>query len=647
MSEIIYTFSDDNKEVTNNYFLYPIQNLSLKCRNQWMAAHAVVLKMTEYQGKPYALDGHRFFTSQMLYGQEYRNLLAEKLQTMGYKVEVTELEKCFFELSAIREDVQQHFSKRRAQIEAEMNKNGEMGSKAAQKAALETRKVKNRVDMEAKRAEWIKEFADLKQALPIKQADAGARMVAAEKVAAFDRAIARLSENSFAWTSAEVKQAVMAEGCITGIKQEDADRMISRSPLVKLQPKTKAGLPAGVYYTTRANIRIERRIVEQVALNKGKMKGIAVEDAAKTLAAVSQANAWELGQEQKNVVEHIAFSKDRFIAVRGLAGTGKTFTLNASREVLEAHGYQVKGMSATGQAADELSKDSNIKECSTIHHALNTIERKAGNSVAGEDYAAKSTWNSDGIRSSGKPTVWFMDEASLTDNKLFYSTMKMATATGDEVVFIGDDRQMPPVGVGNAYANLIQSGKISMTELSDIRRQKDAPERLKAVVEAVKGETKVSLNIISKDIVEIPTRVKRLNAVVRAYTDLSAAEQAQTMVLTARNADRTEINNRIRKQLIKQGLLEQGKSFTVQYGKDKTLQEREFSQGDKVVFLQNDNKLGVKNGTKGNITKVDGNSIVIDIGKNKTITVDILTSTQLNLDEVLRGKLEKEIIQIL
>jgi len=280
-------------------------------------------------------------------------------------------------------------------------------------------------------------------------------------------------------------------------------------------------------------------------------------------------------------------------------------------------------MSATGQAADELSKDANIKECSTIHHALNAIERKAGNSVPGEDYAAKSTWNFDGIRSSGKPTVWFVDEASLTDNKLFYSTMKMATATGDKVVFIGDDRQMPPVGAGNAYANLVQSGKISMTELSDIRRQKDAPELLKAVVEAVKGETKVSLDIISKDIVEIPTRVKRLNAVVKAYTDLSAAEQAKTMVLTARNADRTEINNRIRKQLVKQGQLEQGKAFTVQYGKDKTLQERNFSKGDKVVFLQNDNKLGVKNGTKGNITKVDGNSLIVDIGENKSITVDM------------------------
>jgi conjugative relaxase-like TrwC/TraI family protein len=588
-----------------------------------MHTHAVVMNMTEHEGKSYSIDGHRLFENQKIYGQEYRNLLATKLQDLGYRVEVTDPEKGFFELTDIREDVRQHFSKRREQIKAELQKNGESGAQAAQRANLKTRKVKEHIDIEKKRIEWRQDLEKLKQALPEKNSNT-AWQNQTDKTAAFKRAISQLAKENFAWTEKSMEQAVMANGCKEGMTRQDVAKLLKQSKLVALKPKTNSKLAASAekYYTTKENIRIEKKIVDDVVLNKGKMRAIQPNIVKKTLAEVSHKNGWNLGKEQQMVVNHIASSTDQFIAVRGLAGTGKTFALNAAREVLEVNGYQVKGMSATGEAADELAADANIKECSTIHHSLNAAERKAGNSIAGEDYANKSSWNFEGMKPDAKDTVWFVDEASLTDNNLFSNIQKMAKASAAKIVFIGDDRQMPPVSAGNAYANLVQRGQIATVELSDIRRQKE-PGLLKAVEEAVKGETKVSLDTISENIKEIPTRLKRLNAVTKAYTSLSPAEQAETLVLTARNKDRIEINNRIRKQLVQKGQVASGQRFDVQYGKDNILQERYFAQGDKVVFLQNDMKLGVKNGTKGRVTKINGNNITAAISGSKSVTINI------------------------
>jgi ATP-dependent exoDNAse (exonuclease V) alpha subunit len=350
------------------------------------------------------------------------------------------------------------------------------------------------------------------------------------------------------------------------------------------------------------------------------MPALTIEQATAALGKACEANGWTLGEEQKSVVHHIANSPDQFIAIRGLAGTGKTFTLNAAREALEANGFEIKGISASGQAAEELGADAKIKDCSTIHHTLNAAEKEAGNALPGQNYETKTTWDFTGLKKSTKPTVWFVDEASLTDNNLFLNIQKMAKLKGNKVVFIGDDRQMPPVGAGNAFANLVQSGKISTVELSNIRRQTD-PELLRAVTEAVKGETKVSLDIISKKIQEIPSHSKRMNAIAKDYTSLSSVEREQTLILTATNADRVELNSKIRKQLIKNGELDEGQKFHVETSKN-GIEERSFAIKDRIVFLKNDNRLGVKNGTNAVITDVDGNKITAELADHRAITID-------------------------
>lgn len=585
-----------------------------------MHTHCVIANITEHNGKEYAVDGHKLFEGQKIYGQEYRTNLANNLQKMGYEVEVTNSEKGFFELKEIRPDVREHFSTRRAEIEQEMAKSGQTGAEAAQAANLKTRQAKQKIDLDEKRLEWQKEIAELNQAAPTKTKIENPGSLSQK--AAFDRAIDRLAKQNFAFTEKQITQAAMAEGVAINVQKSTVSKCLAKSNLVKLTPKNADGMPVGNYYTTNENITTEQKILDNVLLNKGKMVCMSQAQTSKTLQNVCAKNNWQLGTEQQNVVSHIATSKDQFIAVRGLAGTGKTFTLNAVREVLEKNGYEVKGMAATGQAADELAHDAKIEGCSTIHRTLNAAEKQSGNAIKGEDYTTKTKWNLEGLKLATKPTVRFVDEASLVDNNLLLQTQKLALARGEKLVLIGDNRQMPPVGAGNAYANLVQQGSIATAELSDIRRQKN-PELLKAVKEAVQGKTKTSLDMIAKNIQEVPARIRRLNAMSKAYTSLSPAEQAETLCLAATNKDRTEINSRIRKQLVKQGQLKDGKSFDVITGKNQMLQQRKFSQGDRVVFLKNDSRLGVKNGTKGDITRIEGNNITVKTASGKELAVNM------------------------
>lgn len=600
---------------TGNAAIAKVEHLTSRELDPDLHTHCVILNQTEYNNKIYALDAHKLYENKMRYGLEYRRRLAQELQRRGYDLELSNSEKGFFRIKDIRQDVCDFYSKRRAQIENQLVETGETGGRAADRANQRTRKVKDHsIDIEEKRTQWRAELAEMGQEIPLKNQFQKTRNITQERAEAVQRAIDRLSEKQFAFRPEELEKNVMNAGVLCGIDENVVKTVIEQNKdLIRLNPTPESGL-SGIYYSTRDNL-FKAQEIERMAIDGRNFgKSIDPKRTETVLQNVCQKNNWSLGDQQKAVVRHIATNSDQFIAVRGLAGTGKTFTMNVVREVLENEGFEVRGMSTTGQAAKELAEDAHIKNCATIHHQLNSAEREAGNAIKGEDYATKKVWNFNGIKSNAKPVVWFVDEASLTNNNLFYHIQKLAVARGDKVVFIGDDKQMLPVGEGNAFGELLQRKEISTVELNNIIRQKD-PELLKAVQQAVAGDTKVSLDILSDDIREIKQRGHRLNAVAREYCNLTADEQAKTLVLTARNSDRVTINNKIRERLIKAGKLGRGKIVQIQPDAEKSPEQRSFARGDKVVFLRNDVKMGVSNGTKAIVENFDGQIMTVRAGE--------------------------------
>lgn len=139
---------------------------------------------------------------------------------------------------------------------------------------------------------------------------------------------------------------------------------------------------------------------------------------------------------------------------------------------------------------------------------------------------------------------------------------------------------------------------------------------LKAVKEAVRGDINKSLELVSDSTTEIKNISKRFDAISREYTKLTLAEQDKTIVLTAKNKDRITLNDKIRNALVKKGQLEQGSEFRIQSGKIELT--REFSVNDKIIFLQNHTKLGVRNGQTGKIIGIEKDKITVQSG-DKTV----------------------------
>lgn len=569
--------------------------------------HAVVLNQTEHNGKLYAVDGRNLYKNELLYGQVYRNELARQLQHKGYAIEVTDAEKGLFELKGVSSQQIEAFSSRRAEIQAQIKAWGTNDAKSIQKAVMMTRSAKEHRDLQELRAAWKETVQEL-GGLNVSQQVRAIQYTPKEMADAFAQALDKLEQQKFAWTEKEFARAVLREGLKCGVQQRDFEQMMKKNErLVNLGNAT--GNLQDIYYSTEHNIRVEQEITKNIELTRGRMHGILQEQVKRDIRKISIEKSLTLSKEQIGAIKHIVTEKDQFCAVQGLAGTGKTYMLSAAREVWEKNDYIVRGASFTGKAAEGLQLDANI-DSSTIHSLLNRLEKEAGNAIYGEDYTKKTTWNFTGLKAGGKQEVWVIDEVGLTDNNLMLHLEKAAMAKQAKVVMVGDYQQLTPVGVGNAYSSLVQSGKISTCFLSDIRRQKNEY-LLQAVRESVKGDIHKSVELVANSTKEISSPAKRFAAITKEFVELSGSERACTVILTAKNIDRVKLNASIRQSLIKNGDLQIGNAFKIQTGKSaETI--RNFAPGDKILFFQNDRNLGVMNGQAGKILTVEENRIVVE-----------------------------------
>lgn len=581
--------------------------------------HCVVMNKTIFDDKQYTIFGKKLYNVKMIYGAEYRARLATELQQLGYKINITDKDKGLFEIAGFKDEVLREFSKRRAEIENYLEENNLSGSQASEQATLKTRKAKNHnVDMIAKREEIKNKLVELNQELPKPKKENKQVFTIEEKLKSYNEAVELMQYKKFAWTQKEFEEKVIQNGVAYGITREEAEHFIKEDNSVLRGIYNKTG---ELFFTTEHNIKQAENIFNEVENSKMKWEYVLENNIVENeISLIENKNNITLSVEQKALVKHISESKDNIVAVRGLAGTGKTFSLNIAREILEKQGYNVYGMSMSGHAAEELKKDAHLKHCSTIHHELNNAEKLAGNKIDGEDYTQKNKWNFEGLQKSDKPTIWLMDEAGLTDNNTLAHTLEMIRLRGDKLVLIGDDKQLPPVGVGNAFAELIQQKKISTVFLDNIKRQEDK-NLLNAVKEIVNGKVEKSLELLSSNITEIKKSKDRLNAVAASYTNLSSNDRDETVILTARNSERMNINAKIRENLIKNGEMEEGKEFVVSI--DNKSENKNFAKGDKILFLKNDHKLGVMNGTRGKIKSIKNNVFEIVTTEGKSVYIDI------------------------
>ncbi len=144
----------------------------------------------------------------------------------------------------------------------------------------------------------------------------------------------------------------------------------------------------------------------------------------------------------------------KFMILTGGPGTGKTTTMLAVIKAFSHMGRRIFLAAPTGRAAKRLAEVSG-SEAKTIHRLL---EYKPT-----EGYQKNSDNKLD-------CDVLILDEASMIDIVLMYNLLR-AVKNSTVIILVGDVDQLPSVGPGNVFRDIIESGTADIVRLTRVFRQ--------------------------------------------------------------------------------------------------------------------------------------------------------------------------------
>lgn len=544
-------------------------------------------------------------------GAIYRAELAAELIRLGYRIERDDKS---FKITGVDQSICNAFSKRRNQIVERLQQTGFTSAKAASFAALNTRPNKQLTHRKSLFKAWQDEAKDL--SLDVSSISNGQLLNLVEPPLArfhknhhdidVDAILKDITTQASTFTSIQLEAvlATEAQGLLdaqqidTFVRETIAAKVQEQGPYALIRLKEPAELMDSrrletQRFTTREMLEIERQTIQHAVTRQTDVAHVV--SCEKALIKYPS-----LSDEQVIGLRYVTENPGAVKAVRGLAGTGKSYLLRAAKESWGESKFNVTGVALAGKAAQSLEEGSGIKS-QTLHSLLNEITA--------------------GKRTLSSRDILVIDEAGMIGSRQMHDVLSYIHTAGAKAVLVGDPQQLQPIDAGGIFRSL--SDKLGCASLTEIRRQELESDRL-MIHDLISGKSEDVINsLIDREMLEVVPTANVYEVIVDQWAnELSKGGMQQSLILAGTKADVYKINMLARERMVQQHQPHSEVIVSTEYG------DRTMAVGERIMFTRNSSSLGIKNGQTGNLTKwyldQHGNMILdIHTDAGKTVALNL------------------------